>query len=129
MHLVGLGTEKGPIRLELASLRSLDAEETSSTAVGIPLVRENSVGKNSRHEEETSRFDENSRHGEGTASFMGKEAPRYPACSRDEQDNVPLLGHHVAPTSKSWFGPNGLLSSRRVRSLFCLELLIMVRTE
>ncbi|CAN0113525.1 unnamed protein product [Ascophyllum nodosum] len=113
MDIVGLGTETGPRTLKSASFRFLDVEETSSTAVEIPRIRKSSVDETSRHEEE------------GT-SFMEKEIPRNAVHSRDEQGNTSRLRCHDAPTSKSWFGANGLLSSRRVRWLFCLELLIMI---
>ncbi|CAN0113728.1 unnamed protein product, partial [Ascophyllum nodosum] len=112
IDVVGLGTETDPRPLESASFRSLDAEETSSTAVEISRIRKSSVDGTSRHV------------GERTL-FISKETPRYAGCARDEQDNTSLLRCHDAPTSKSWFGANGLLSSRRVRSLFCLELLVM----
>lgn len=44
----------------------------------------------------------------------------------EDQDEFPPLEHPDAHASISWFGPKGLMASCQIRSLFCLELLVMV---
>lgn len=46
--------------------------------------------------------------------------------SSEDQDEFPPLEHPDGHASVSWLGPKGLLASCQVRSLFCLELLVLV---
>lgn len=103
--------------------RSSDPEPLYAGADGMPSVADRNPRIRKRSIDDCSDLEEERQ------SFIERAALRDGACCYDEQKKLPSVQHPDAQLSTSWFGSNGLMTSRHVRSLFCLELLVLVSVE